>query len=81
MCKNHAHIGIEDLHVAGMLKNHHLAQAIADSGFGEIRWQLTCKAAKFGTRLVVIDRFYPGFKTCSVCGYILEKLDLKVRVW
>jgi putative transposase len=81
VCKNHAHIGIEDLHVAGMLKNHHLAQAIADSGFGEIRRQLTYKAVKFGTRLVVIDRFYPSSKTCSVCGYILEKLDLKVRVW
>jgi putative transposase len=37
VCKSHAHIGIEDLHVAGMLKNHHVAQAIADSGFGEIR--------------------------------------------
>lgn len=81
VCKNHAHIGIEDLHVAGMLKNHHLAQAIADSGFGETRRQLTYKAVKFGARLVVIDRFYPSSKTCSVCGYFLEKLDLKVRVW
>src|SRR5438067_3649127 len=36
VCKNHAHIGIEDLHVAGMLKNHHLAQAIADTSMGEV---------------------------------------------
>ncbi|HYT45916.1 MAG TPA: transposase, partial [Methylomirabilota bacterium] len=36
VCKSHAHIGIEDLHVAGMLKNHHLAQAISDASFGEI---------------------------------------------
>jgi putative transposase len=81
VCKNHAHIGIEDLHVAGMLKNHHLAQAISDASFGEIRRQLTYKAQWYGTRLVVIDRFYPSSKTCSVCGYVLEKLDLKVRVW
>lgn len=81
VCKSHAHIGIEDLHVAGMLKNHHLAQAIADSGFGEIRRQLTYKARWYGTQLVVIDRFYPSSKTCSVCGYVLETLDLKVRVW
>ncbi len=81
VCKSHAHIGIEDLHVAGMLKNHHLAQAIADSGFGEIRRQLTYKARWYGTQLVVIDRFYPSSKTCSVCGYVLDKLDLKVRVW
>jgi len=81
VCKSHAHVAIEDLHVAGMLKNHHLAQAIADSGFGEIRRQLTYKARWYGTRLVVIDRFYPSSKTCSMCGYVLEKLDLKVRVW
>jgi putative transposase len=81
VCKNHAHIGIEDLHVVGMLKNHHIAQAIADTSMGEFRRQLTYKAEKFGTRVVVIDRFYPSSKTCSVCGYVLETLDLKVRVW
>jgi len=48
---------------------------------GEIRRQLTYKAEKFGTRLVVIDRFYPSSKTFSVCGYVLETLDLNVRVW
>jgi putative transposase len=64
-----------------MLKNHHLAQAIADSSFGEIRRQLTYKANWYGTKVVVISRFYPSSKTCSVCGYVLEKLDLKERVW
>jgi putative transposase len=81
LCKNHAWVAIEDLHVAGMLKNHHIAQAISDASMGEIRRQLTYKAEKFGTRVVVIDRFYPSSKTCSVCGYVLETLDLKVRVW
>src|SRR5205085_2472529 len=37
VCKNHAYVAIEDLHIAGMLKNHHLAQAIADTSMGEIR--------------------------------------------
>lgn len=81
LCKNHAYVAIEDLHVAGMLRNHHIAQAISDASMGEIRRQLTYKAAKFGTRVVVIDRFYPSSKTCSVCRYVLETLDLKVRVW
>ncbi len=81
VCKNHAHVAIEDLHVAGMLKNHHLAQAISDASMGEIRRQLMYKAEKFGTRVVVIDRFYPSSKTCSVCGYVLDTLDLKMRVW
>jgi len=34
---------LEDLNVGGMLKNHHLAQAIADVGLGEFRRQLSYK--------------------------------------
>ena len=81
VCKNHAYVAIEDLHVAGMLKNHHLAQSIADSSFGEIRRQITYKAEKFGTHVVVIDRFYPSSKTCSSCGWMNENLDLSQRVF
>ena len=46
---------IEDLNVAGMLKNHHLAQAIGDVGFGEFRRQLTYKAAWYGCRVVMVE--------------------------
>ncbi len=81
VCKNHAHVGIEDLHVAGMLKNHHLAQAVSDASMGEIRRQLTYKAEKFGTRVVVIDRWYASSKTCSSCGWRNEELDLSKRVF
>src|SRR6266699_2776797 len=44
LSKNHALVAIEDLHVAGMLKNHKLAQAVSDSNFGGIRRQLEYKA-------------------------------------
>ncbi|HEX9131042.1 MAG TPA: transposase, partial [Ktedonobacteraceae bacterium] len=81
VCKNHAYVAIEDLHVAGMLKNHHLAQAISDASMGEIRRQLTYKAERFGTHLAVVDRFYPSSKTCSSCGWIDENLDLSRRVF
>jgi putative transposase len=81
VCKNHAWVAIEDLHVAGMLKNHHLAQAIADASMGEIKRQLTYKAEKFGTHVVVIDRFYPSSKTCSVCQFVLDELSLTIRSW
>jgi putative transposase len=81
LCKNHALIAIEDLHVSGMLKNHKLAQAISDSNFGEIRRQLTYKAEIYGTSLVVIDRFYPSSKTCSACGYVKRELGLHERTF
>src|SRR5437667_3421608 len=81
LCKNHALVGIEDLHVAGMLKNHCLAQAVSDSNFGEIRRQLEYKSAYHGTHLVLVDRFYPSSKTCSGCGYIKPELSLSERTF
>jgi putative transposase len=81
LSKNHALVAIEDLHVAGMLKNHCLAQAVSDSNFGEIRRQLEYKAEWHGTHLVTIDRFYPSSKTCSGCGYIKPLLSLSQRVF
>lgn len=59
---------IEDLNVSGMMKNHKLASAIADSGFAEFRRQLDYKAEWYGSEIVVIDRFYPSSQLCSRCG-------------
>jgi putative transposase len=81
LCRNYAWVAIENLQVSGMLQNHHLAQAIADTSLGEIRRQLTYKAEKFGTRLAVIDRFYPSSKTCSTCQFVLAELSLSMRSW
>jgi putative transposase len=81
LCKNHALGAIEDVHVAGMPKNHKLAQAVADSNFGEIRQQLEYKATRYGTHLVVIDRFFASSKTCSACGYIKPALGLHERTY
>ncbi|MFD8380169.1 IS607 family element RNA-guided endonuclease TnpB [Streptomyces sp. NPDC059679] len=72
---------IEDLNVAGILKNRHLARRIADAGFGEIRRQLTYKGRRNATRTVVASRWYPSSKTCSNCGAVKAKLPLHVRVF
>lgn len=74
-------IGIEDLNVKGMLGNRHLARAIADMGFYELRRQLEYKAARRGGQVVLVDRWYPSSKLCSSCGYRLEALGLGVRHW
>jgi putative transposase len=72
---------IEDLNVAGMMANHKLARSIADIGMGEIRRQLTYKAARYGTTLHIADRWYPSSKTCSDCGWKKTDLTLKERIW
>ncbi|MBU2841441.1 RNA-guided endonuclease InsQ/TnpB family protein [Acidithiobacillus thiooxidans] len=74
-------IGIEDLNVRGMLKNHHLARSIADMSFFEFRRQLEYKAGRRGGLVVVADRWFPSSKTCSVCGTIQKKMPLGVRQW
>jgi putative transposase len=74
-------IGIEDLNVAGMLKNHHLAQAIGDGGFAEFRRQLPYKAAWYGSRMVGASRWEPSSKRCSPCGWVDANRTLADRVF
>ena len=72
---------IEDLNVAGMMKNHHLARSMSDASLGEFRRQLEYKTARTGAVLRVVDRWYPSSKTCSNCGTVKAKLSLSERVY
>ena len=74
-------ISIEDLHVAGMVKNHRLAKSIADASFGEFRRQLEYKTVRTGARLHVVNRWYRSSKTCSGCGSVKAKLSLNERTY
>ena len=74
-------ICIEDLNVAGMVKNHHLAKAVQDASFYELRRLLEYKTAKTGARLHFVDRWYPSSKTCSNCGSVKTKLSLTERTY
>jgi putative transposase len=79
----HAHdvIVIEDLYVAGMLRNKRLARHIAGAGWAEIRRQLTYKTQRAGVRLTVADRWFASSKTCSGCGTAKAKLALSERTY
>jgi putative transposase len=64
-------VALEDLHVKGMLANAHLARSIADVGFQEIRRQLQYKARRYGTVIVLADRWYPSSSipvSCTDCN-------------
>jgi putative transposase len=71
---------IEDLSGAGLLKNQHLAQAIAAVGCGEFRRHLCSKAAWYGSPVVVVvSRWEPSSETCSGCGWRDTARDLSAR--
>ncbi|WP_205694168.1 RNA-guided endonuclease TnpB family protein [Clostridium sp. JN-9] len=74
-------ITIEDLNIKGMMKNRHLAKAVAQQKFYEFRTKLISKSKQNGIEVRIVDRFYPSSKTCSCCGNIKEDLKLSDRVY
>ena len=78
---NPEYIVIEDLNVAGMMKNKHLARAIQEQKLYELRRQLGYKGVWYGVRLIIADRFYPSSKMCSKCGQINKNLKLSDRTY
>ena len=79
--KTYAFIGVEDLHVSSMVKNHKLALSLSDVGLGEFIRQIEYKSAWFGGRMVRVGRFYASSKICSNCGHINKELTLSERTW
>lgn len=74
-------IVLEDLNVAGMLKNRSLSRAIADVGFAEFRRQVEYKALETGIQVKFVSQWEPSSKTCSSCKAVREELDLSERVF
>jgi putative transposase len=81
LCTRYSTVVLEDLNVQGMVKNHKLARAISDCGFGTFRAMVENKAKQTKTKVVFADRFYPSSKTCSCCGFIKEDLLLSHRIY
>lgn len=72
---------VENLHVKGMVRNHNLAKAISDVGWGTFVNFLAYKLEKKGGKLVEIDRWFPSSKLCSNCYYQIDELPLDIREW
>ena len=81
ICRENQAVAIEDLNVRGMLANARLARSIADVGFYSFRRQLKYKAARYGTQIVLADRWYPSSKLCCACGVRNVTLALSERIW
>ena len=74
-------IVVESLHVKGMVRNHKLAKAISDVGWGMFVNFLQYKLDREGKVLVEIDRWFPSSKLCSNCHYQVSEMPLDVRTW
>jgi putative transposase len=81
LCNENQVIGIENLNIAGMLKNRKLSKAIYKTSWSSFVLKLEQKAKEYGTIVYKIDRFFPSSKTCSCCGAIKEDLTLADRVY
>ena len=69
----YAYIAFEKLHIPGMVKTHHLAKAILDSGWGTLIRFVTYKSVMLrGNRTVTVNPAYTR-QDCSGCGYRVPK--------
>lgn len=80
LVSNYDTICLEDLNVKGMVKNHHLAQALSDIAINTFNTILEYKAKESGVNILRIGRFEPSSKMCT-CGYINSNLTLAMREW
>jgi len=64
-----------------MIKNRNLSKHIADASWGTFVRFVEYKANWNNKTVVKINRWYPSSKTCNVCGYINQDLNLSDREW
>jgi putative transposase len=74
-------LAIEDLNVAGLVKNRKLSRAISDAGWYSFRTLLDAKCQKYGRHFVVINRWEATSQKCNVCGNSGGKKELDIREW
>jgi putative transposase len=78
---NNQVVVVENLNVKGMVRNHKLAHAISDTGWGTFVNFLSYKLKRSGGKLIEINRWFPSSKLCSNCHYQISELPLDVRTW
>ena len=81
LVKSFDFIGMENLNVAGMKKNHRLAKSISDAGWSQFVSFLRYKSDWNHKIIQEIDRFFPSSKLCGDCGSVNHELKLDDREW
>ena len=73
-------IAMEDLKTKNMVKNHSLAKAISNQGWGMFRAMLSYKCEWYGKQLVTVNPKNTS-RVCSSCGADTGKKPLDIREW
>ncbi|MBB5166588.1 RNA-guided endonuclease TnpB family protein [Mycobacterium sp. AZCC_0083] len=81
LVKTHDRIVIENLNVAGMLRNHRVARAISDAAWTAFARILGYKQDWRGGELVEADRWYPSTRLCPVCWAVDTDMTLADRIF
>jgi putative transposase len=81
LVSNYDAIYVEDLNVAGMIKNRKLSRKIAESAWSTLSTYIEYKCNWYGKTYYRINRWTPTSKLCSACGHKLESLKLSTREW
>jgi putative transposase len=72
LIKTNDRIYHKDVQTANMLKNHHLANSIADASWSQVLGILSFKAICDGCSVVAVDPAFTG-QTCSGCGVLVQR--------
>jgi len=79
LCRAFKFIGLEDLNMKAMQRM--WGRKISDLGHSRFVHKLKHVAAKYGTVIQEVDRFYASSKTCSKCENKKKDLPLKQRIY
>ena len=81
LAKTHGRLAIEDLAIANLVRNRHVARAIGDAAWAEFGRQLRYKTEWLGGELVTCDRWFASTTTCSRCGMVRKAMRLAERTY
>jgi putative transposase len=74
-------IGIENLHLKGLLKNRRLSRSFSDAALGKLLTLLMSKVEQRGGQVIKVGRFFPSSKQCHCCKWKWEEMELSDRTF